>query len=491
MNQGTHDRGFGAGIAALGIALLLAWPLSAWAETAGRVISSVGEVRAIDRQDRGRALSRHDVVYPGDLLVTGARGRAQIRMRDGALIDLKPRSEIEIESYREATADEAGSAVLGFLRGAMRTITGAIGRGGDDEYRMNTPVATVGIRGTDYSLQYCDSGCAGDGREIGLYGRVDDGEVEISNEWGTGAFPAGSYFFVPPDGPPQLLLMPPSGILDGNDDGDANGEDEEADDLPEGVTIGPVDEDDGDIDLGVSTGGDEFRTGEQPRRTGVTGMVGSLVTFANGQSRATTTSHTGGDGFDASNGIVQAADFDATGGFVSPQDASLVEVTSFDDLGVVTGRWTGLLSIDEDGDLQSDFGDFAFAWTDNLTSPDQFAGFTGSASYSYAGGPSASDINGNLWTVGGMDLAVDFGDQTADISNFILTDNQLVLDLEGSATTIGSTFQVFVSDDVNAFGTVDAQFVGLAEGVIAAFELVPLEGDLESAIAGTAVLTLD
>src|SRR5690606_40688035 len=56
------------------------------------------------------------------------------------------------------------SSDLGFfslVRGALRTISGAIGKRQPDDYRMSTPTASIGIRGTEFVVEetVCDPSC--------------------------------------------------------------------------------------------------------------------------------------------------------------------------------------------------------------------------------------------------------------------------------------------------------------------------------------------
>lgn len=197
------------------LALLLACALPAVAaEPAGRVISLVGMVRAADSDGAARALARGDAVQAGDTLTLGPRAHAQIRMRDDALIELEAGARFAIPVYSESAT--GGSAVMRLLRGAMRTISGAIGDGPNETYRVDTPVATIGIRGTEYALHYCNGGCASEQRAGGLYGRVEAGAVVARNEAARRVFREREYFHVAAqDVAPREIVRPPQGILDG------------------------------------------------------------------------------------------------------------------------------------------------------------------------------------------------------------------------------------------------------------------------------------
>lgn len=210
-----HDRErrlFPAAAAWLTALLLMAMATIAVAvEPAGRVIFSSGDVTAVDSRGVERALARDDVIHPGDTVRTAAQSMVDLRMSDDALVSLDPESRFAVERYdRNGT----GRAVMRFLAGALRTITGAIGKQEQDTYQMHTPVATIGVRGTEYALQFCDADCARGDRPAGLYGRVDEGAISVTNDAASEAMVAGDYFHVAAvDVAPERLVRPPDGIL--------------------------------------------------------------------------------------------------------------------------------------------------------------------------------------------------------------------------------------------------------------------------------------
>ncbi len=92
-------------------------------------------------------VARGTAVNPGDAIVTGRQGMAQLTMVDQAKISLRPNTQFQIERYAE-TADSTAGAVLNLVRGTLRTFTGLLSIGARDRFVMKTKVATVGIRGS-------------------------------------------------------------------------------------------------------------------------------------------------------------------------------------------------------------------------------------------------------------------------------------------------------------------------------------------------------
>ena len=96
---------------------------------------------------------RGSEVNPGDIIVAGADGMAQLSMIDQAKLSLRSNSQLRIDSYQRNPGDQDG-AVLSLLRGTMRSFTGLLTAANRDKYQMKTRVATVGIRGSGNILSH-------------------------------------------------------------------------------------------------------------------------------------------------------------------------------------------------------------------------------------------------------------------------------------------------------------------------------------------------
>jgi len=216
---------FSAAVSLAGSPALLA------ADRAGRVLSLQGAVQATSADGDERLLADDGVIREGEVIRTRG-GRVQIRFQDGALVSLGPRTRFQVERYDRADnadasrEDGGGSVVMELFRGAMRTITGAIGDSPGDEYRMETPVATVGVRGTQYALEYCADDACGAGVADGLYGKVIAEAITVANRGGAASFGQGQYLRVRSrDTPPEAMVRPPGDVLNratGRDDAGAN-----------------------------------------------------------------------------------------------------------------------------------------------------------------------------------------------------------------------------------------------------------------------------
>ena len=147
-----------------GIVLLTAM-LSATAvvaeDSAGMVVASRGEVIAL--ADGGsRELKQGDFIYQNDEIMTSNRSFAVLQFVDGAKVTVRPDSTLIIEQYLYA-GNENDEATLNLVSGGLRVITGAMAKSNPENYKVRTPVALMGVRGTEFSIMLCgDQICAED-----------------------------------------------------------------------------------------------------------------------------------------------------------------------------------------------------------------------------------------------------------------------------------------------------------------------------------------
>lgn len=125
----------------------------------GQFTFVTGEVRVVTADNRTVPATRGMEVNPGDLIITGTDGMAQLAMVDSARLSLRSQSQMRIDAYAK-TRDGNESAVLSLLRGTMRTFTGLLSPTARQKYTMRTPVATVGIRGSGNLLYHCAAPCS-------------------------------------------------------------------------------------------------------------------------------------------------------------------------------------------------------------------------------------------------------------------------------------------------------------------------------------------
>lgn len=112
-----------------------------------------GEVTAGFPGARARKLAAKEVVYNGETVATGPKASVQVRLADGTLLSLGEQSSVEIvdAAYDPARPDSA-SAVCRLGRGVFRCLTGEVTAKEPDRFRLETPLAVIGVRGTELGV---------------------------------------------------------------------------------------------------------------------------------------------------------------------------------------------------------------------------------------------------------------------------------------------------------------------------------------------------
>jgi hypothetical protein len=171
MNMPVFNLNRQALIAAM---ITAAFPLTSQSAV-GRVEFVVGSVNALGQDGNARSLAKGGEINNGDTIQT-IDGRAQIRFSDGGYISLQPNTEFKVEDYTyNGKADGSEKGFFSLVKGGLRAITGAIGHTNKQAYRVNTPVATIGIRGTEYLAQF---------NNARLLVKVGNGAVYLVNQAG-------------------------------------------------------------------------------------------------------------------------------------------------------------------------------------------------------------------------------------------------------------------------------------------------------------------
>jgi len=122
----------------------------------GYVVRQKGQVNAKDLNGEMQLLEVNSPIYEGDRVTTGMGSTVFIAMDDGAEIYLKEDSVVKISAYVITSGfGEESSSILDLIRGGLRKITGAIGASAMSNYQVQTGLATIGIRGTEYVIKLC------------------------------------------------------------------------------------------------------------------------------------------------------------------------------------------------------------------------------------------------------------------------------------------------------------------------------------------------
>lgn len=122
-------------------------------DSAGMVVASRGEVIAMSNGG-SRELKQGDFIYASDEILTSDRSFAVLQFSDGSKVTVRPDSTLIIEAYLYSGSVE-DKTTLNLVEGGLRVITGAMAKTNPESYKVKTPVAEMGVRGTEFSIMLC------------------------------------------------------------------------------------------------------------------------------------------------------------------------------------------------------------------------------------------------------------------------------------------------------------------------------------------------
>jgi hypothetical protein len=123
---------------------------------------TIGIVRSVE----GKAtVTRGGEVFPAvvgtklqveDTLMTGADGSMGVILRDNSTLSIGPKSVLSVRKFLFSPADGKLGLLVRLARGSMAYISGLIGKLAPESALFETPVASIGIRGTRFAVKLDD-----------------------------------------------------------------------------------------------------------------------------------------------------------------------------------------------------------------------------------------------------------------------------------------------------------------------------------------------
>ena len=121
---------------------------SAHSDSVGTVVQAIGDARI-----GGTPATAGTAVQSSVALTTGANGYMYIKTVDGGFLILRPGSRAQVVAYQVDPAQPANSRFkIELTQGVARNISGEAVKKSRENFRFNTPVAAIGVRGTDFTV---------------------------------------------------------------------------------------------------------------------------------------------------------------------------------------------------------------------------------------------------------------------------------------------------------------------------------------------------
>ncbi len=121
-------------------------------------------------------VANNEVIVSDTLINTGDNSSALLRFEDGQVVTMQANSTFQVGKYRyNANRIERSSIVFSMFKGGMRFVTGLIGQKRKQSFRLLTPNATIGIRGTEFMVAMAGNS---------IYSQVLTGKIRMTNDAG-------------------------------------------------------------------------------------------------------------------------------------------------------------------------------------------------------------------------------------------------------------------------------------------------------------------
>ncbi|MBT7956013.1 MAG: FecR domain-containing protein, partial [Rhodospirillaceae bacterium] len=157
---------------------------SADAQPIGQVESVTGTVTAI-RADGSRVeLQVGDPVFQGDVMESGANGAVGVVLADETTFSMAENGRMVLDEMVYDPGTQEGNISMSVLKGVFTFVSGQVAKVDPDAMVLKTPVATIGIRGTQVGIDLSGEDPAG--MKVVLMEESDGfvGEVVIANNAG-------------------------------------------------------------------------------------------------------------------------------------------------------------------------------------------------------------------------------------------------------------------------------------------------------------------
>jgi len=181
---------FAASVTGIVLSLVAFAPAQVWAQAdakpIGKVVATTGSVSiehagAIIVQANAPAQAGEtkigDLVYQGDLVKTGADGKVGINFTDGTSFNLSSSAQMTLDEYVYDPKGTSNSTLFNLSKGTFTFVAGSIAKTGD--MKVDTPVATMGIRGTTPHIEISDDG------SVKFSTLVEEGKSKVASKRAT------------------------------------------------------------------------------------------------------------------------------------------------------------------------------------------------------------------------------------------------------------------------------------------------------------------
>lgn len=107
----------------------------------------------VHSENRQKTPQVGQTISESDRIETGPKGGAALTMADGTVVTIGPNASVTLTSMRYEPVSQTGNLALQIVQGALRMITGSLGKTQPENVKVTTPTAVIGVRGTDFIVE--------------------------------------------------------------------------------------------------------------------------------------------------------------------------------------------------------------------------------------------------------------------------------------------------------------------------------------------------
>ncbi|MCF6244560.1 MAG: FecR family protein [Sulfurovum sp.] len=133
------------------IFLFLLLTITTFAASIGTIMVAKGDGH-IKRLHKTLPIASGMDIYKGDEIITKKKTRIQVMLNDDTVVTIGPDSSFSFVDYF-FDGSKKSTIKMQANRGFFRSVTGKIGKIAPERFKVKTKLATIGIRGTDFSAQ--------------------------------------------------------------------------------------------------------------------------------------------------------------------------------------------------------------------------------------------------------------------------------------------------------------------------------------------------
>ncbi len=141
-----------------GFAAPWASAFAATGDPIGFVAVMRGKATAKETDGNERPLEVQAKVYQNDTIVTGSAAKVQVIFNDESIFTVGRNSEIVLDTFVYNPETGEGASLMNATKGVFKFVTGKIAKTNRENVKVNTPFATIGVRGSGGIVQVAPGG---------------------------------------------------------------------------------------------------------------------------------------------------------------------------------------------------------------------------------------------------------------------------------------------------------------------------------------------